>query len=236
MKKGRNRFSMPVILIIEDDSNINHLLKEALSKEGYECVQAFSGTEAELVLKQREFSLILLDLMLPGLNGEEVLRKIREQGNIPVIVLTARDALEEKVTLLTNGADDYITKPFEIKEVLARISVQIRHSMKTNLEEEKKEIVTYRDLCIDKKNFTVSIAGTVLPKITKQEFLILELLIKNPLRVFSKEDIFEYAWQEMYMGETKTLDVHISNIRKKIKQVTKEEYIETVWGIGYRLI
>ena len=137
---------MPVILIIEDDSNINNLLKEALSKEGYECVQAFSGTEAELVLKQREFSLILLDLMLPGLNGEEVLRKIREQGNIPVIVLTARDALEEKVTLLTNGADDYITKPFEIKEVLARISVQIRHSMKTNLAEEKKDIVTYRDL------------------------------------------------------------------------------------------
>lgn len=220
------------IMVVEDDTNINNLLKTALEKAGYKVLQAFSGTEAELILQMRDsIALVLLDLMLPGISGEEVLKHIRERGNLPVIVLTARDSLDEKIGMLTQGADDYITKPFEIPEVIARIQVQLRHAGR---EIENKQM-TYRNLVLDKVTYQVRIDGKEIPQITKQEFAILELLVSHPKQVFSKEDIFSYAWNEPYMGETKTLDVHISNIRKKIKQVTTDEYIETVWGIGYRL-
>ena len=222
---------MESILIVEDDANINGLLKEALEKEGYLCMQAFSGTEAEMLLDKYEYALILLDLMLPGLSGEIVLQKIREKGQTPVIILTAKDTLDSKVEVLRSGADDYITKPFEIKEVLARIEVWIRR-MKGQVSERK---LSYKEMTIDKDTHSITIAGKELTKITKQEFAILELLAKNPKKVFSKEEIFEYAWEQEYMGETKTLDVHISNIRKKIKEVSEKEYIETVWGIGFRL-
>ncbi len=225
---------MQKILIVEDDTNINHLLREALSKEGYSCEQAFSGTEAKLLLnmQQHGYALILLDLMLPGISGEVVLEEIRKKGNLPVIVLTAKDSLDEKVEVLTSGADDYITKPFEIREVLARVQVQLRHKEEKEAEDYN---LSFKDMVLNRDTFQIRIDGRILPKITKQEFAILELLLRNPKQVFSKEDIFEYAWDEPYMGETKTLDVHISNIRKKIKQVTSDEYIETVWGIGYRL-
>lgn len=221
------------ILIIEDDTDINHLLNTALKKAGYETIQAFSGTEARMLLQMRrkEISLILLDLMLPGISGEEVLREVRKYGNTSVIVITAKDGLDEKIGLLMEGADDYITKPFEIQEVLARIQVQLRHMQ----QETEHENLSYQELSLNRECFEVRIAGTALPKITKQEFAILELLVRHPKQVFSKEEIFEYAWEEPYMGETKTLDVHISNIRKKIKAVTRKEYIETVWGVGYRL-
>lgn len=256
---------MPNILIVEDDININNLLCEVLVKAGYMCEQAFSGTEAKLLLniKEKAYTLVLLDLMLPGASGEEVLKEIRKHGRLPVIVLTAKDSIDDKIGVLTDGADDYITKPFEIREVLARIQVQLRHIEAETESEAKgeKESETkgetksetkvktkagmqegqysgrleFRDMVLTRSTFEVSIGGRVLPKITKQEFAILELLLKNPKQVFSKEDIFEYAWDEPYMGETKTLDVHISNIRKKIKTVTPDEYIETIWGIGYRL-
>ena len=220
------------IMVVEDDTNINNLLKTALEKAGYQVLQAFSGTEAELILQMREsIALVLLDLMLPGISGEEVLKHIRDRGNLPVIVLTARDSLDEKIGMLTQGADDYITKPFEIPEVIARIQVQLRHAGRGI---ENKQM-TYRNLVLDKTTYQVRIDRKEVPQITKQEFAILELLVSHPKQVFSKEDIFSYAWNEPYMGETKTLDVHISNIRKKIKQVTTDEYIETVWGIGYRL-
>ena len=221
------------ILIIEDDADISRLLYTALSKTGYDAVQAYSGTEGRMLLgmKEKRFALILLDLMLPGMSGEELLSGIRSESDIPVIVLTAKDELDDKISVLTGGADDYITKPFEIPEVLARIQVQLRHAAK----EQESDRLTYRDMVLDKTTRQVMIEGTPLPKITKQEFAILELLIRHPKQVYSKEDIFEYAWEEPYIGETKTLDVHISNIRKKIKAVTSDEYIETVWGIGYRL-
>ena len=256
---------MPNILIVEDDININNLLCEVLRKAGYTCEQAFSGTEAKLLLniKEKAYTLVLLDLMLPGASGEEVLKEIRKHGRLSVIVLTAKDSIDDKIGVLTDGADDYITKPFEIREVLARIQVQLRHIEAETESEAKGETesetkgetksetkvktkagmqegqgsgrLEFRDMVLTRSTFEVSIGGRVLPKITKQEFAILELLLKNPKQVFSKEDIFEYAWDEPYMGETKTLDVHISNIRKKIKTVTPDEYIETIWGIGYRL-
>ncbi len=225
---------MQKILIVEDDTNINNLLCEALTKEGYSCGQAFSGTEARLLLNMPEhgYALVLLDLMLPGITGEQVLEEIRGKGRLPVIVLTAKDSLDDKVQVLIDGADDYITKPFEVREVIARIKVQLRHAQEN---EGGENSITFKDMVLDRTNFQVSICGKILSKITRQEFAILELLLRNPKRVFCKEDIFEYAWNEPYMGETKTLDVHISNIRKKIKEVTADEYIETVWGIGYRL-
>ena len=211
--------------------NINGLLKEALEKADYLCTQAFSGTEARMLLAMNRYSVVLLDLMLPGISGEEVLQEIRKQGNTPVIILTAKDTIDDKVEVLQSGADDYVTKPFDIKEVLARVAVQIRR-MEGSFSEGN---LVYQGLELDRENFCVRVDQTELPKITRQEFSILELLLKHPKKVFSKEEIFEYAWEEAYMGETKTLDVHISNIRKKIKSVTSKEYIETIWGIGYRL-
>lgn len=222
---------MNKILIVEDDVNINNLLKEALSGNGYTCGQAFSGTEAALWLEKESWALVLLDLMLPGMTGEEVLGMIRRQGNVPVIVLTAKDAMEEKLELLTNGADDYITKPFDIEEVVARVQIQLRHAGR----EQAPDRISCGEISLEKGTHQIWIGGKELEHLTRQEFAILELLLEHPGQVFSKEAIFTYAWQEEYMGETKTLDVHISNIRKKLKNLTEKEYIQTVWGIGYRL-
>jgi len=222
---------MNKILIVEDDVNINNLLKEALSGNGYTCGQAFSGTEAALWLEKESWALVLLDLMLPGMTGEEVLGLIRRQGDVPVIVLTAKDALAEKLELLTNGADDYITKPFDIQEVVARVQIQLRHAGR----EQAPDRISCGEISLEKGTHQIWIGGKELEHLTRQEFAILELLLEHPGQVFSKEAIFTYAWQEEYMGETKTLDVHISNIRKKLKSLTEKEYIQTVWGIGYRL-
>ena len=205
---------MSRILIIEDEEAIADLEKDYLELSGFEVEVANDGQTGLDKALFGDFDLVILDLMLPGISGEEVLAQIRKQGNTPVIVLTAKDGLDEKIGLLTSGADDYITKPFEIQEVLARIQVQLRHMQ----QEPEHKSVSYKNLELDRERFEVRIAGVLLPKITKQEFAILELLLEHPKQVFSKEEIFEYAWDEHYMGETKTLDVHISNIRKKIKK------------------
>ena len=222
---------MKKILIVEDDVNINNLLKETLSQKGYTCGQAFSGTEAALWLEKESWMLVLLDLMLPGMTGEEVLQLIRRQGDSPVIVLTAKDAMEEKLDLLTSGADDYITKPFDINEVIARVQIQLRHAG----QEAEPDRIECGGITLDDKTHQIWVEGQEILHLTRQEYAILELLIRHPKQVFRKEAIFTYAWEEEYMGETKTLDVHISNIRKKLKAVTDKEYIQTVWGIGYRL-
>lgn len=219
------------ILLVEDDFHINELLKETLEKEGYGCVQAFSGTEARMLLEKYQYDVVILDLMLPGIPGEEVLKEVRRHGKTPTIVLTAKDTIDSKVEFLRNGADDYITKPFDIQEALARVEVQLRR----NNEKYEVQKLSGNGMMLDKDSYRITIDDRELEAITKQEFAILELLLRYPKKVFSKEEIFEYAWEEPYMGETKTLDVHVSNIRKKIKKVSEREYIETVWGIGYRL-
>lgn len=219
------------ILLVEDEFHINELLKETLEKEGYGCVQAFSGTEARMLLEKYQYDVVILDLMLPGIPGEEVLKEVRRHGKAPTIVLTAKDTIDSKVEFLRNGADDYITKPFDIQEALARVEVQLRR----NNEKYEVQKLSGNGMMLDKDSYRITIDDRELETITKQEFAILELLLRYPKKVFSKEEIFEYAWEEPYMGETKTLDVHVSNIRKKIKKVSEREYIETVWGIGYRL-
>lgn len=222
---------MKKILIIEDDTDINNLMAECLRKAGYACTQAFSGTEGLLHAQHGAFDLIILDLMLPGLNGEAVLPQIREEQTAPVIVVSAKDSLDSKVELLTAGADDYITKPFEVQEFLARVGVQLR---RTGGAESHQKMLRHHDLVLNESTYTSAVSGTELP-LTRQEFKILELLLSHPDQVFSKQDIYDYAWDDLYIGEDKTINVHISNIRKKLKALTDREYIETVWGIGFKL-
>lgn len=219
------------ILVIEDDTDINNVIADTLTKAGYICTQAFSGTEALLYLERENYALAVMDLMLPGLSGENLLPKLKEKQSIPVIVVSAKDGLDSKINMLTSGAEDYITKPFEIQELVARVGVQIRRF--TGSEETPKQL-QYKDLVLNKVSFTASVNGEEIV-LTKQEFKILELLLSYPNKVFSKQDIYDYAWNDIYIGEDKTINVHISNIRKKLKAVSSEEYIETVWGIGFRL-
>lgn len=223
---------MNPILIIEDNMEINQLIADTLKNTGYPYIQAFSGTEGLLNVEKQTVSLVLLDLMLPGMTGEVLLPKIKATQNVPVIVLSAKDALDSKVSLLSSGAEDYITKPFEIKELLARIGVQLRRF--TDQSQPDEQILSFQDIQLFSDSFTVRVNGTAL-EFTKQEFKILELLLSHPHKVFSKQEIYDYAWDDIYIGEDKTVNVHISNIRKKLKSVSETEYIETIWGIGFRL-
>lgn len=220
---------MSRLLIIEDDVNINEMLQEAFGKKGYEVVSAYSGTEGILRIEKETYQMVILDLMLPGMDGQQVLKNIREKSNVPVIVLSAKDELDTKVDLLMSGASDYMTKPFELKELEARVLVQLRNAAGKN-----EVFLEYRDLRIDWEGKKVILCGKPL-SLTAQEYRILELLLKHPQKVFTKNEIYEYAWEEYYMGEDKTINVHISNIRQKMKKITQEEYIETVWGMGFKL-
>lgn len=220
---------MSRLLIIEDDVNINEMLQEAFGKKGYEVVSAYSGTEGILRIEKETYQMVILDLMLPGMDGRQVLKNIREKSNVPVIVLSAKDELDTKVDLLMSGASDYMTKPFELKELEARVLVQLRNAAGKN-----EVFLEYRDLRIDREGKKVILCGKPL-SLTAQEYRILELLLKHPQKVFTKNEIYEYAWEEYYMGEDKTINVHISNIRQKMKKITQEEYIETVWGMGFKL-
>lgn len=227
---------MSKILIIEDEESINQLLKEALTKENHQCVPAYSGTEGLLCLKQQEFDLILLDLMLPGMRGDKVLAEIKRQYAIPVIIVSAIDEMNKKIDLLTLGAEDYITKPFDINELKARVGVQLRRFNENGQLKPVKEgkRLTHKQLELDEDTFQVFVDGREI-NLTRQEFRILELLLKQPDKVFTKQEIYEFAWDDFYIGEDKTIHVHISNIRSKIKKITDEEYVETVWGIGFKL-
>ncbi len=221
---------MDRILIVEDDNNINQMVYEMFNKCGYKCTSAFSGTEALLRMENSNFDLIILDLMLPGMSGDEVLKNIREKSKVPVIVLSAKDELDTKVDLLKLGANDYMTKPFALKELEARALVQLRDSK----ENSQDGIIEFNNLKYDIQKKQVTIDGQSL-SLTVHELKIMELLLHHPGRVFSKNEIYEYAWDDYYIGEDKTINVHISNIRQKIKKITDTEYIETVWGLGFKL-
>ena len=225
------------ILVIEDDADINTLLKKILERAGYEAETAFSGTEGRLLLKLNSYDLVLLDLMLPGLSGEELLTEIRKTLRMPVIALTAKAGLSDKVNVLGSGADDYITKPFEKQELLARIQAQLRRAgdysaVQTDASSPQK--LTCRELELYPENHRVLLRGEEIT-LTTHEFLLLQLLMANPQKVFSRENLYQSVWNSDFYGEDNAVSVHISNIRKKLAALTDEEYIQTVWGIGYKI-
>ena len=185
------------ILIIEDNTDINNLVCEALTKAGYSCTQAFSGTEGLLLMKNESFSLVFLDLMLPGMEGEKVLPQLKAQWDIPVIVMSAKDSIDTKIELLDAGADDYITKPFDIKELVARAGALLRRFSKNT--QDRNDAVTYNGLELDREGLSVKVNDTAL-EFTKHEYKILELLLLNPDKVFSKQEIYDYAWEDFYIG------------------------------------
>ncbi|MCI9512882.1 MAG: response regulator transcription factor [Oscillospiraceae bacterium] len=221
---------MPCILIVEDDTDINNATAEYLRRQGCQCIQAFSGTEGRLLWQAGGADLLLVDLMLPGLSGGELIAEIRRSSRTPVIVLSAKTELSDKVELLGLGADDYLTKPYQLEELWARILVQLRHASAVPPE----TALHYRDWVLNLEEMMLTAAGQPV-SLTAHESRIVELLASRPKRVFTKQQIYEAVWQEEYAVEDKTITVHISNIRAKLRPSGTDGYIQTVWGIGFKL-
>ena len=220
---------MKTILIVEDNIDIHNYIKEVLEKERYKVLDSYSGTEALMVLEKEKVDLILLDLMLPGLNGEEIIKKVKD---IPIIVLSAKISPEDKVNALLSGANDYLTKPFSTEELLARIQVQFR--MDKDRTNHKNEKLAYKQMVINQEDHTVCIGESPI-YLTKTEYAIMKQLLLNPKQVVTKSKLLECISQDTLDCDENSLKVHISNIRKKIRRVTEEEYIESVWGIGFKM-
>ena len=218
---------MKHILIVDDDIHISNMLFEVLTKQEYKVSRAYSGTEALLFLSMEKPDLILLDLMLPGLSGEEVLEKIKD---IPTIIVSAKEDMDNKVNLLMGGAADYVTKPFDMNELLARINIQLRNSNSTI----KNDLIVFDDIIINTKNYSVMV-NSVSVKLTKTEFAILKLLMKNPEQVMTKSVILDKISIDTPDCVESSLKVHISNLRKKLKTAGEKNYIEAVWGIGFKM-
>ncbi len=214
---------MRTVMIIDDDVHIGDMLEELLRREGYGVIRAYSGTEALLATKTKKPDIALLDLMLPGMSGEEVLPKI---ADIPVIVLSAKSDADEKAELLLAGAADYVTKPFDTKELLARIAVQLRGR--------KSSVYTCGDLRMDTVSRDITVNGVPV-KLTRTEYAILKLLMENPSRVATKSAILDNICRDTPDCVESSLKVHISNLRRKLREINGEDYIEAVWGIGFRL-
>lgn len=219
---------MKTILIIDDDIHIGNMLEETLTKEGYRILRAYSGTEALLVLSGAKPDLILLDLMLPGLEGEDLLPQIK---GIPVIVVSAKIDIDNKVNLLLGGAVDYVTKPFHTKELLARIAIHLR-SAEPNTR--ATAILTFDDLTLNADTHMVSIGANDI-KLTRTECAILKLLMQYPTQVITKSRLLELISEDTPDCTEGSLKMHISNLRKKLREVHHKDYIESVWGIGFKL-
>ncbi len=221
---------MSTILIVEDDQDINEMLTKLLTSNHYQTKRAYSGTEA-LLIHSKKIDLILLDLMLPGKTGEEIIKELKEIHNVPVMIMSAILEIDKKLDLFELGADDYITKPFNNDELLARIKVHLRNN------KEVKQItkLSYKDIELDLENYTVKCNGENIV-FTKCEFELLKVLIENQNQVLTKSVLFEKVWGDEDSADENTLNVHISKIRNKLKEKNpNEEYIETVWSIGYRM-
>lgn len=224
------------LLIVEDNQEISAMLEAFLSDHGYETECAYNGRDASACLVNREYSLILMDLMLPYKSGNDLIGELRKHSDVPVICLSARSNLETRLEVLRMGADDYILKPFDLDEVLVRMEVVLRRSsVDTEKGETKGRQLYIHNLVLDLDEHHAYMAGIPL-SLTAKELAILQLLMEYPKKTFSKANIYEAVWQEPYYYEDNTLNVHMSNLRNKLKKADAEnEYIETVWGIGYRL-
>lgn len=215
---------MKTILVVEDDTSIHEILKEILLQEHYTVLDAYSGTEALLVLQQKIPDLIILDLMLPGLDGEEIIKRMHP---VPILVLSAKSSQDDKVSCLLNGANDYMTKPFDKNELLARVKVQLRIGRKMNE-------LSFKDLKLNKDGRTCILNGYEI-SLTKTEYAILKQLLLNPDQVISKTQMLDLIQSDTEDCDENSLRVHISNIRKKLRTYSFDEYIESVWGIGFKM-
>lgn len=223
---------MQKIMIVEDDVEINKLLTDFLNKNGYEVFCQYDGLHVLDCLLENKIDLLLMDIMLPYRSGDIVLSDIRRHSTVPVIILSAKETTQNKIDLLRLGADDYITKPFDMEEVLARMESNLR---RTQIQNGSQSFFQHKDLILDFEKNTVFLQGKEL-FLTAKEYAILELLMKYPDKVFSKANLFQSIWGTEYISEDNTLNVHISNLRNKLKNICpKEDYIDTIWGIGYRL-
>ncbi|MGN0650481.1 MAG: response regulator transcription factor [Oscillospiraceae bacterium] len=217
------------ILIIEDDESINEMVSLFLRQNGFDTVSALNGTAAAALMKKQDYSLVLTDLMLPDKSGEELIAELRGYSDVPVIVLSAKSMLETRLEVLRLGADDYILKPFDLNEVLVRIQVVLRRSAA----QKKGAVLVCGELRLSPSEHTVTYRGETIP-LTAKELMLLQLLMEYPTKVFSKANLYESVWNEDYFIEDNTINVHVSNLRSKLKKATGCDYIETVWGIGYR--
>ena len=221
------------ILVVEDDQDINRLLCRILTDGGYDVRPAFSGSEAVLWAEQYDYDLVLLDLMLPGITGEEFIARMRKKRTMPIIVLSAKAGLEDRVNVLRLGADDFIPKPFDNDEVLARVEAQLRRYKQFSAPG-GGQVLRCGDLELDREAIRVTAGGKEV-SLTAREFEILALLMSHPRKVFTREQLYESAWGGEYMGDDNTVNVHISNLRSKLAKVSDREYIKTVWGIGFKM-
>jgi DNA-binding response OmpR family regulator len=220
------------LLIIEDNKDVNLMLAESLEGEGFQVKSVFDGAEGMKEAKKDEYDLILLDIMLPYQSGEGILKEIRLISDIPIIIISAKNMVATKIDLLKLGADDYITKPFDLGEVAARVLTNLRRFQKQN---KVNNVLKYKEMELDIHKKRVMVNGTEL-ELTATEYLIIELLMQNPGKVFSKINIYESIWKEEYLGDDNAVKTHMSNLRNKLKAANPdEEYVETVWGLGYRL-
>lgn len=225
---------MEKILLVDDEVSIVEFVQINLDRAGYQVIPAYDGHEAIQLAKQERPSLVILDIMLPGLDGFEVLREIRRFSNVPVIMLTAKGEDIDKILGLELGADDYLTKPFNPRELTARVKAILRRVDKQNDEKEEAGRITAGDLDIDLNKREVSVRGDGV-ELTPKEFDLLEFLSSNPGKVFSREALLRELWGYDYYGDSKTVDVHVRRLREKIEEEpSKPKYILTVWGVGYK--
>lgn len=223
------------ILVVEDDADINNLLCKILVKQGYNTTGAFSGSEAKMCLEHYDFQLVLLDLMLPAVSGEELITYIRKIKTMPIIVISAKSGQAVKIEALKLGADDFVSKPFDVKEVLARVEAQLRRYMVFSSTSKEQKILKYKDLILNCETVEVTVKGQQIV-LTAREFSILKLLMTYPNKVFTKANLFEHVWEDEFLGDDNTVNVHISNLRSKISKADPStEYIRTVWGIGFKI-
>lgn len=223
------------ILLVEDDVEISKMLKDYLTGENYEVVCAFDGQEACSKFDAFSFHLVLLDLMIPEISGMDVMEYIRKNSFVPIIIISAKDGESDKALGLGLGADDYITKPFSVVEVLARIKAALRRIQYDNGTAASGTILTAGDLQMSLSNHTLTKKGEKID-LTAKEFEILKLLLQNPQRVYTKEQLYSLVWNDAYCGDENAVNVHISRLRNKVEDDPRNpRYVVTVWGIGYKL-